>query len=379
MASVPSSSIGGGAPGSNDIYQSGPSTSDQWLRRWKLVFTGSGGEMVISQDVPQIPSPGSAIESYADGLRIHFHIVSARLPVPGRATIKVYNTILTTSLTDLAKQYNHVQLYVGYQKGYYGLLFDGAVCYMKRGREQNLVDTYLEVECQDGDIPYNYATVNTTLQAGATHKDIAMQAAQAMQKYGVTLGTLDGLSTTQLLRGRPLYGHAVDILNDLGAKWYIEKGQLNFYDPKNPSPGQTFNFDSASGLVGMPVVTDQGVMVTALINPTIRLQDVIHVDQSVINKVATSGEIPNVSGAVSANLGPGGSGVGYFANTSADGLYSILGIEYEGDSRDNPWYMYMQCVLKGQAIPGVLPGVAPGQQGPTESQIDAFGTGNAAP
>jgi hypothetical protein len=99
MAATPNTN--GGSPGNAyDPYQQGPNDSDQWIRRWSLVLSGAGGQQqIISQDALNIPQVGTENEAYADGLRVTFRITQNMVGSPGKATIRIFNTLLTTPLT----------------------------------------------------------------------------------------------------------------------------------------------------------------------------------------------------------------------------------------------------------------------------------------
>nr|WP_315596087.1 hypothetical protein [uncultured Cupriavidus sp.] len=74
----------------------------------------------------------------------------------------------------------------GYQ-GNFGIIFDGTIKQVRRGRESQ-TDTYLDITAADGDSAYNFAVVNTTLAAGSTALDHVQACTRAMSQYGVTLG-----------------------------------------------------------------------------------------------------------------------------------------------------------------------------------------------
>jgi baseplate hub protein gp41 len=339
----------------DDPYQAGPNNSDQWIRRWTLVLSGPGGSETISQDVPNIPDP-TGVSTADDGLRITFSVTQNRVHTPGRANIKVYNTRLDTPLATLAQQYNRVVLSVGYVSGYFGVIFDGAIAYFRRGREQNLVDTFLQIMAQAGDWALNGTVASQTFAAGTTETQVGQQMAAAMVANGVQLaGAVAGMATVALPRGQVHYGRATDIVRDLGGSLFVERNQLRIYDPKNPIPGATVVLNSLTGLVGMPEQTDQGVELVALINPSVRIMGTVQVDQSSINQVAAgTGNIASQRQNEGEGFFPVLNGIGppgWFATTTADGLYTVYSIEYEGDSRGVPWYMKIICNAQGQALP----------------------------
>ncbi|MGC8165472.1 hypothetical protein ACP3WT_28400, partial [Salmonella enterica] len=64
----------------------------------------------------------------------------------------------------IEQEFTRIVLQAGYA-GNYGIIFDGSVKQVRRGRE-NQTDTYLDITAADGDSAYNFAVVNTSLAAG---------------------------------------------------------------------------------------------------------------------------------------------------------------------------------------------------------------------
>lgn len=361
-----------------DPYQSGPSSSDQWKRRWKLELTGPGDNLVVSESVDPLPNEEGI--AGGDGFRMTFSTVQSRIQTPASSTITVYNTALGNQISSLVKQYNRVNLYAGYYNGHFGLIFHGTIAYMQRGRDEDLVDTYLRMTIIDGDWPLNGTTFNKSYAAGTTEGEKAKETIKEMAKNGGLVGFLAGLPDKKMPRGHVAYGMAPDILRGLGIPHYVEFTKINTYDPSAiVNPGSAFILNSETGLVGIPTVTPDGVELTCLINSDFRLNSLVKVDQAAINSIASPLQSPNdVLNSVPVQNSPFGA-PGFVADTSADGLYAIISKEYEGDTRGNAWYCHLVLFAANAVSQGVRgPLGSPNQGnvpidigiGPTAKQID---------
>jgi len=142
--------------------------------------------------VPQFGRKVSLIVGHDNGdalelseLRVRFDVRRGDLQTPNSARIRVYNVSETTRQR-IEREFTRVVLQGGYE-GNFGILFDGTIKQVRRGRESQ-TDTYLDITAADGDSAYNFAVVNSTLAAGSTAADHVQVCTRAMAQYGVTLG-----------------------------------------------------------------------------------------------------------------------------------------------------------------------------------------------
>lgn len=341
--------------------------TDLYLRRWSLMLassgapgqTAAGGQSAAGQPTAQIAA-GSGFELSSEqsaspdglqrgGLRIHFTIKQANANTPNTAEITVYNLADQTA-ADLIDEFDYVVLQAGYQFGNFGVIFAGQIKQYKKGHE-NVTDSYLTIYAADGDQAINNATVNQTAPEGTTadQKWQAMQ--QAMGQHGVQPGYTDknAVIYTPHIRPEVMYGMAADEMRDYaasppggkgGAVWSVDNGVLNLRGSMSYEPGETVTLTGETGLIGWPEMTQDGIEVTALINPAIRLGGRIWLDNSQINQYFTPG---GGSGAPT-GVSIGASQINYWYPTNRDGIYSPQVIEFEGDSYGMPWYMKMTCL-----------------------------------
>jgi hypothetical protein len=100
----------------------------------------------------------------------------------------------------------------------------------------------------------------------------------------------------------------------------------------------------------MPTLTPQGVYVRTLINPQFKMDTLVQIDQSLIQGYAPqfgpNGEIIpsgnyNVNDPTSQNI----------AHIAADGIYRIVKIDVEADTRGQPWYMDLMVLTPTDTTP----------------------------
>lgn len=287
---------------------------------------------------------------HPDSCRVRFSIKAATTNVPNTATIRLTNINRSKAeafAKDPGSEGKGVTISAGYQDNA-GVIFTGHVVRPIYGRE-NPTDTLMQILCADGNQAHTHATVNKTLPPGSTPQDIVDTAIKSMSQYAVKLGFVGPnvqLSQPKYPRSITLVGMARKFLDDVarskGATWNYSNGQVQILKPSDSMPGGSYVLNSATGLIGMPTLTPDGVYVRTLINPQFAPNMQVHIDQSLIQ-----GYLPAVSpaGTVAPNyLGQGEN----LASIAADGIYRIVKIDTEADTRGEPWYMDMLVIKPGE-------------------------------
>jgi hypothetical protein len=228
----------------------------------------------------------------------------------------------------------------------------------------------------DGDLAH-FAITNTTLAPGWTAQDAYNAHVQAMKPYGVTMGSATGLQggtggLAQNFRGKLLYGPSINGLDQLGQTngftWVIINGKVQSVPLTGYLPGEAVVLNARSGLIGWPRNTLTGVTCSCLLNPAIRLQGLVQINNAEINTTQPA-QGAGVQGFPNAVVGfPGLADIGYYATVAQDGYYRTMIIEYEGDTRGgegSPWYCHLTLLAAdlsaptGQQVPVGNP-IAPG-------------------
>ncbi len=210
-----------------DLYQSGPSSSSNFIRKWSLTLIGPGGQEYTISDSTAANAVSGGTSTIEDPLRLTFYCRHAMTASRGYAEIEIYNLALVDDVAGLNALYNSVVLRAGYLTGNFGTIFAGQIIDFTQKRAETFTETYLKIRAQSSDFAYNLATTATTFAAGQTAMKAVHQIANAMVAVGAVLGQITGLSEAPFIRGRVSYGQAVDAIQKSDGKWrcLAHKGQ----------------------------------------------------------------------------------------------------------------------------------------------------------
>lgn len=288
-------------------------------------------------------------------LRFRFYIRRGDIQTPNTADIRVYNLSPATA-KKISAEFTRVVLQAGYA-GNFGTIFDGTIKQVRRGRE-NPTDTYLDVTAADGDQAYNYSVTALSLAAGQTSTKTQVESIiQTMAKNGVKKGYVpDNMPKQSLPRGKVLYGMSRDLMRKAaqgaGMAWSIQDGEvdvvpLSAYKPASDVPVIT----AVTGMIGMPEQTANGIRVKVLLNPMMKIGQVVQIDNKSILQhrysTSVSGQAQNYYDALA-------------AKTSDDGFYYIMSTDHSGDTRGDQWYSDLICLsVDSTVVPRGLVGRVP--------------------
>lgn len=306
--------------------------AEQYLRAINLTVTGSGGALDMS------------------AMRIRFHTKMWTGQSPNTFQARVTNLSDSTVQRFMDKEFSEVVLDAGYESNI-SEIFRGTIKQTRSGQEENFVDTYLDLFCANGDLPYNFAGVNKTLAAGSTPMDVYKMCLQSMQQFGVTQGYIptDGrMDKPKYPRAQSFMGMTKDYMrtlsHTLSCTWSIQNNKLQLMPIDGNLPGQAIEVNGATGLIGLPEQTPDGIMVKTLLNPNVYAPDtLIHLNNSSIQRAAYS------LGYSGNGLGTGGLNAPEGVNAkipalARDGIYRVLVLERVGDTRETPWYNLLTCI-----------------------------------
>lgn len=340
--------------------------SQNWMRHFELQILSESGEGISLSD-----------------FKVTFRIEWTDTRWPRVAMVKIYNLSKDTCSRILGKEFAKIKIIAGYdgmpaavdssQVGVatevdpskvgqtngtnFGEIFSGEIRFTVTGRD-NPTDTWVLIQAIDGHQAFMNASVTTTLAAGYTVADVHSAAMDSFSPYGVTKGVTGDTPVTVFPRGRVLYQSTRDVMDNVaaqcGATWQLVDGQAQMV-PTDKYVQEAIVLNSATGLIGMPQQTmEAGVNVRCLINPNIRLNGLVQIDQDSVYRASLSADevkaLPvrareeNVNGNLSVN-----GTLQQPASIAADGLYIVKSIDYNGDTRGQPWYMDMMCFARGSA------------------------------
>jgi hypothetical protein len=290
-------------------------------------------------------------------LHIKFNVTRATINTPQTATIRVYNLADATAntvfaLSPSAKQPDggQVQLSAGYESNF-GLIFSGTIKQVLRGRE-NATDTFIDIIAADSDQAYNYGVVNTSLAAGWTQGDVAKQVTQSLSPFGITVGNNVVFSTLRAARGKVMFGMARAFGRKLAINnqcdWSIYNGQTTTVAKDGGLPGEAIICNSATGLIGFPQQTLDGIDLQTLLDPRMVPGSYLQINNKDILQFALSTDYTALQ---------------FVPSIENDGFYRIYWLERVGDTRGNDWFNHIICV--GATSPPPITGTYIDTIGPT--------------
>ncbi len=252
---------------------------------------------------------------------------------PRSAEIKIFNLSAPTVNRLARREFTHLRLIAGYdgissvteQNGNnYGMIFSGQIDSTQTGREEDKLATWVQIKAADSIKALITTTSARTLSAGYTLADYNRLLMKDFSIEGITEGLTPKMPGTVYPRGRVLFGMTRHLMDNLAAQcnatWQFVDGKRQMVADRE-YVHEAILLSSATGLIGSPTAIDDGIKVTMLINPNIRLLGLVQLDQRI--------PFPAVS----------------------NGVYSVREIIYTGDTRGQQWYMEMVCRPPGVEDP----------------------------
>jgi hypothetical protein len=263
-------------------------------------------------------------------LHFTFSVTHETMQTPQLARVTIYNLSDATA-NQIQNEGTQLQVIAGYQ-GNAGLIFSGQICQRRKGRESP-TDTYLDIYAQHSDQAYNQATVNTTLAAGWNYAQLHQTIAAAFSPFGVTAPAPPQMAPQVFPRGKVLYGaardHARRLATSNGLTWTIVDGQY-VMTSLSGSTGQTaIVLNSATGLLGIPEQTIDGIRGRCLLNPAIKVNSMVQINNKDINPAVLNFDYTAIN---------------FLPSIATDGVYRVLFVDHSGDSRGNAWYSDFICL-----------------------------------
>jgi hypothetical protein len=345
---------------------------DQWIRKCSLTITHSSSPLVTPTDPTSgIPIAGDAPKALnLSDFRIRFKTYQAEGGGrPPGAWIRVTNLAPDTEWSFI-KEYNGIVLQAGYLNGRFGIIFAGTIKEYRRGHE-TVTDSFLDIWAGDGDIAFSRSAMNETLAKNWNNQQQRDKIIAQMEKDG---GVQRGYNAQAIAafaanaRGTTMWGFSRSLMNGNvardGLAWVPINGKINVVPLNGYKPGEAIELSSATGMVGWPEQTPEGIAATCLLNPAAQVGNLMHIDNKDINQSRAPGggfTTPAIGGS------PNNPGWGptFLQPVTDDGFYRIIKVEHHGDTRGNEWY----TELLGLAIDVSQPGAQQGQAGTSDHDI----------
>lgn len=328
----------------------------QFLRRWRLTISSPSSvkydNMVVVDNTYKdefYNKTGLIMENQIiieDPMRVKFDLKVTALREANDGSITIYNLSPQTE-SQIIREGTLVKLEAGYEENM-SIIYVGNIIQPIRGKE-NGTDYFLKLIVMGADDYRNLAFASGVLNSNLSRRDMALQVLRYSNiRPGVIyiedlpdLEVVDG-STPKTERPKVLFGPTSEYMDQIakmgGTTSYISnKGELRFFKPVVKSIDQTYvhEVNMETGMIGMPQKEGYGITVRTLLNPQVSIGDFLHIDnKSVLQDQLSLGEIPYL--------------------LDEDGLYRVISISYEGDTRDTEWYTTFTTFTQSAKIPGIL-------------------------
>lgn len=307
-----------------------------------------------------VGTPGSDALDLSQ-LRVQFIIRRGDLQTPNTLDARIFNLTDDTA-NRIGNEFSRVVLQAGYEGGF-GTIFEGSITQVRAGRIDQK-DSYVDITAADGDEMYNFATISKSLEAQVAKSDnivlgfIQSMAAAAAAGTGdpvpvVGQDTIDRflcykpqLDQNGSVRGRVFYGMTRDELREFarskGLAWSIQDGKIALIPLTSFIPGPVPEISAATGMIGVPETTQNGLSVRVLLNPLIKIGQAVRI-RGVVNRLRFQPGLENHVQTLFVNEAG--------AKVNKQGLYYVMAANHSGDTRGNAWYTDLTCLAIDAAIP----------------------------
>jgi len=302
-------------------------SATQYLRKMKIALAGASGDGLDFSD-----------------FKCTFRVRRGDYQNPNSCDLTIYNLADTTA-NRIQNEFTQMEIQAGYE-GNYGLIFRGTIKQVRKGRLQQK-DSYVAVTAADGDEAYNFSTMSVSIAAGTQPADAVSAFLSSMAKFGITQGYVPKLPQNGNVRGRVYFGMTKEELRGFATNyncaWSIQDGALTLIPLTSYAPGPIPLLSSTTGLIGVPEQTQNGIHIKLLLNPSIRIGQLVKLDNAAaVNRYRYGLDIQSQAAnqLLSTSI-----------KTNADGLYYVMVANHSGDTRGNEWYTDLICLAVDATIP----------------------------
>lgn len=276
-------------------------------------------------------------------LRISFDITKTAGRSPNPAIVKIYN-LAPGNERKIKGEFDDVIVNAGYH-GATRVIFRGNIKKLSLYPDNN--DHITEIECGDGDKDLRQSIVNVTLAAGTS---TAQLLDHVVGTFGTTKKGYVVIKDRKRIRGRVISAMGPDVLDDIAAdadaKWSIQDGQLQMVPVDSTLPSEAILINDETGMLGVPVIDDKGIVVECLLNPQLQVDGKVKLDNNTI-RIKALKQAQAKPGA----LKPSKAKPKVTERLDPDGIYKIYKLQHTGDTHGNEWKSKVFCKALAKTIP----------------------------
>lgn len=248
-------------------------------------------------------------------LKIQFSVEKTVTGTPNEAEIKIWN-LSDASRAEINEELAEITLEAGYEyEGNVGVIFRGFTRDITHDRQGT--DIITTIQCGDGDKSARKSYVSKTYDAGTNVEDIVKDIQGQME--GVELGELKFPENMSVPK-RPISfmttpQRSLDELGrSFGFYWSVQNGALEVI-PGDGFLSEVTDITPQTGMIGVPSITDSGIVVKCLLDPDIRPNRQVNIQSETTDREGRSG------------------------------LYRVSSVAYGGDNWDGDFYCELEAEL----------------------------------
>ncbi|WP_371378940.1 hypothetical protein [Sporomusa aerivorans] len=310
-------------------------------RKWKVTIYKKAYKTIKSDDGSSSITTEDTEHSIAVDvslLRCVFKVEETYETHVAVCTLEVYN-MNATAEDGIIKEGFQVSIEGGYDEGQYGEIFTGDIVQIIRNREDG-VDYKLEILALRGSADLVLNFTKCSIAAGSTPRD-GINTLSKNAKQAIAIGEIsDNLSKQSLPRGKVLFGTPSKYLRDLAIDndaycWVGNDGKLVVKKVADEIPAENVltlspgnpNADvPATGLVGTPQYSDDGIHIKMLLDCRVKLFSLVKIDNEWIRRSL-----------LSLNIGGGNNKLVQQNQFDKDGEYLVSKLVHQGDTWGDVW------------------------------------------
>lgn len=256
----------------------------QYIRKVRATFSGSAGSLVVN--------PGG-VQKHE--MKIAFDISKGIESSQNTASISIWN-LNEGHRNSVGKELDDVMLEAGYMppdgSSNVGIIFKGQMRDVEHRRDGPDIITTLT--CGDGDKAFRRAAISKTFPKGTKVEDVVEEIYKQMEKEGIDRGEWKfPEDMPKYKRPYSMCGSCTRELDTIGRSrgfyWSTQNGVMEIV-PADGYVGGIVLISPETGMIDTPTITDNGVKVSALLNPEIRPNRRVRIESKTLEMNAESGE-----------------------------------------------------------------------------------------
>lgn len=255
----------------------------QYLRKVRLTASGGGALVINGSD---------RVEKHE--LKIAFSVSKSISSSANAGEIEIWN-LAEAHRNAVGKELDDIMLEAGYVPpeggGNVGILFKGQMRDVEHRRDGP--DIITRLSCGDGDKALRQATTSKAYPKGTRVEDVVEDIYKDLEKKGISRGEWKFPENMPAFK-RPyaVCGSCAREMDTLGRGrgfyWSIQNGAMEII-PSDGYLGGVVLISPRTGMIDTPTITDNGVKVSALLNPEIRPNRLVQVESEVLEMNAEGG------------------------------------------------------------------------------------------